>query len=128
MRVSALETPAVVSEQQAAWIKQPVTGVRAIGEAAFDDGRNAEALVPLREGPIGRSGATHDFVHAPALSSREHPLGGRGVRPRGRTGADGLGLDRHGSKIAIFPKRRNIERGYIQGNRVKEVRDKGEKC
>ena len=76
VRVTAFETRAVVPEQQGAGIEQPVPGVRTIGEAAFDDGRDAEPVVPFLEGPIGRPGAADDFAHAPAVAGRERSLDG----------------------------------------------------
>ena len=79
MRVTAFETPPIVSEQQGAGIKKPVAGVRTIGEAAFKNGRNAEALVPLLEGPIGRPRAADDLVHAPAVSGHQRSLGERSI-------------------------------------------------
>ena len=108
VRVTAFEAPAIVSEQQRAGIEQSVPGVRAIGEAPLDDGGDAEAVVPLLERPIGRSGAADDFVHAPAVAGRQRSLGGSLVRrlcrapaPRDRTSPC------IGGRIAIFPKPAN---------------------
>ena len=104
MRVAAFETPVVVPEEQRSGIKKPLAGVRAIGEAPFDDGRNAEPVVPLLEGPIGRPCAAEDFMHAPAVSGRQCSLGERLVGRRARASAEGLDCTLHGQKIAIFPK------------------------
>ena len=84
MRVTAFKAPAIVSEQQCAGIEQPLSDVRAIGEASLDDGRDAESLVPLLEGPVGRSGATDDVMHAPPVSGRERSLRESLVRRLGR--------------------------------------------
>ena len=109
--VTAFKTPAIVSEQQCAGIEQPVADVRAIGEASFDDGRDAESVVPLLEGPIRRSGATDDFMHAPAVSGRQRSLGKALVRRLGRGAAPRI-EPRFASqrRIAIFPKPRNAAR------------------
>ena len=104
MRVTAFETPAIVSEQQCAGIEQPVAGVRAIGEASVDDGRDAEPVVPLLERTIGRPGAADDLAHAPAVSGRQRSLGERLVRRRGRAWADGLDVRLAWAENSNFPQ------------------------
>src|ERR1700722_1413243 len=107
VRVAAFETGAVVSEQQGAGIEQSVAGVRTIGKGSLDNGRDAEPVMPLLEVPIGWPSAADDLVQAPAVSSRQRSLEPRFVGRHGRTSATGSDLALHGSKIAIFPKRRN---------------------
>jgi hypothetical protein len=89
MRVTAFETAAVVSEQQGARIEQSVTGVRAIGEASLNDGRDAEPVVPFLKGPIGRPSTADDFAHAPAVSGGQRSLGQRVDTRHGRPSANG---------------------------------------
>src|SRR5208282_5206158 len=111
MCVTAFKTPAIISEQQCAGIEQPVTDVRAIGEAPFDDGGDAESVVSLLKGPVRRSGATYDVMHAPTVSGRQRSRGKALVRRFGRRWRLGSNLVLHlARRIAIFPKPRNATR------------------
>ena len=96
MRVAAFETPATVSEQQSPRVEQPAARVRSIGEAPLDDRRDAETLVPLLEGPVGRSCAADDFVHAPSVAGRQLSLGKSLLRRPGRPRPMRLGFALHG--------------------------------
>ncbi len=111
VRVTALETLAGVPEQQGAGIEQRETGVRTIGEAAFDNGRDAEPVVPLLERAIRRPGAADELADAPALAAGEGSFDNRFAVRLGGPGWLGSRCASHAARIAIFPKRENTAVG-----------------